>query len=161
MAIIERRKKDLQSLNELKQDCSRFDFQVTEGQEAPTRYRISFRCATYLLDGGAVKLSTPDTLHEVDLYLGTDYPFKPPEITWKTKIFHPNILPTGPTCILGGLWDPRRSLRDVCIQLIEMAAYQNYDAHHPLAGAKDAAEWILAQPIDHFPADRRKIIDRQ
>jgi ubiquitin-conjugating enzyme E2 L3 len=35
----------------------------------------------------------------LNIYFPTDYPFKPPKITFKTKIYHPNIDEKGQVCL--------------------------------------------------------------
>ncbi|KAI9735716.1 MAG: hypothetical protein M1818_006324 [Claussenomyces sp. TS43310] len=52
------------------------------------------------------------------LVLPTDYPFKPPKLNFKTKIFHPNVTndDTGSMCLgilKGDVWKPSSKIRAV------------------------------------------------
>jgi ubiquitin-protein ligase len=79
-------------------------------------------------------------------------------LTWRTAIFHPNILSgnrNGGVC-LGG-WSPAETLADLCIRLAEMIQYKNYNTDDPLD--LQAAAWA-AQNRAHFPIDGRPIISR-
>jgi ubiquitin-conjugating enzyme E2 D/E len=35
----------------------------------------------------------------VDIRFPPDYPFKPPQAVFKTRVYHPNISPTGAICL--------------------------------------------------------------
>lgn len=52
------------------------------------------------------------------LVLPTDYPFKPPKLNFKTKIYHPNVTndDTGSMCLgilKGDVWKPSSKIRAV------------------------------------------------
>ncbi|KAK4569940.1 Ubiquitin-conjugating enzyme E2 1 [Recurvomyces mirabilis] len=70
-------------------------------------------------------LGPPDTpyeagRYEVDIRITPEYPFKPPEMRFITKIWHPNVSSqTGAICLdtLGAAWSPVLTLKSALISL--------------------------------------------
>lgn len=70
-------------------------------------------------------LGPPDTPYEggtyiVDIKIPNEYPFRPPEIKFKTKIWHPNISSqTGVICLdtLGSAWSPVLTIKSALLSL--------------------------------------------
>eukprot|EP01126_Amoeba_proteus_P021232 TRINITY_DN2150_c0_g2_i4.p1 TRINITY_DN2150_c0_g2~~TRINITY_DN2150_c0_g2_i4.p1 ORF type:complete len:153 (+),score=20.83 TRINITY_DN2150_c0_g2_i4:134-592(+) len=102
----------------------------------------------------------PDTPYSagfffIDLALPSNYPFKPPEVTFLTKTYHPNIQQKdGKICtqILGQKWSPQIRIPEVLLIVRQMLAEPNLDSpldeeiarqyrEHKAAFDKTAKEW--------------------
>lgn len=120
----------------------------------PDRYRVVYTCRGLYLPTDATT-PQPNDHHLADFYLHLDYPRRPPQIVWRTPIFHPNILSGergGAVCI--GAWTPSESLADLVVRVGEMVQYRQYSLNDVLD--PQAAAWAEAHP-DVLPVDNRPL----
>jgi ubiquitin-conjugating enzyme E2 D/E len=68
----------------------------------------------------------------VDISLPPDYPFRPPTIIFKTRIYHPNVSTKGSIClsILTDKWAPAFTIADVLTSISELL--ENPNTEDPL-----------------------------
>ena len=85
----------------------------------------------------------------IDLEFPPEYPFKPPKITFRTKIYHPNVDEKGQVClsiVAVENWKPATKTDQVIEALVKMINQPEPD--HPLRG--DLAE--------EYMKDRKKFM---
>ena len=118
------------------------------------RYHVQFRCKGLVWPDGAAAPSVT-ARHQLEIYLHKDFPRSPPQLLWKTEIFHPNILSysrNGGVCIGG--WSPAERLDELVIRIGEMVQMKQYGLSDPLDPI--AAEWTRAR-VSSFPLDDRPL----
>jgi len=96
-------------------------------------------CSAYAVNNDitnweAVILGPKDTPYEggifkLQIVFKNQFPFKPPEIKFKTKIFHPNISERGDICldILKDQWSPALQMDKVLLSICSLLASPNPD----------------------------------
>ena len=69
----------------------------------------------------------PETPYEGGIFnlvikFDSDYPLKPPSLTFLTRMFHPNIYKDGKICvdILQGEWTPTQSVRTILLSILSL-----------------------------------------
>lgn len=118
--------------------AARDGVEFTAEGDPPEHYEICFSTPGVALD--AEHRPAPRSLHRVGIYLHADYPRLPPQLVWKTPIFHPNILPPerhGGVCI--GRWAASESVADLCERLMRMVRFETFNIDDPLN--PEAAAW--------------------
>lgn len=101
--------------------------------------------AAYPLDDNLTKWNIyirgpEDTPYEGGLFhgilsIGEEYPLKPPSLTFKTKIFHPNISEGGAVCIdilKSTAWSPILNIRNIMISICSL--FSDPNPNSPLNG---------------------------
>jgi len=125
MSAIRRIQKELKEISEEKSDHQNKIYSVS-----PTDGNL-FIWSGYIFgplespyEGGAFKIV---------IEFPSNYPFKPPKIYFKTKIYHPNISESGIICldILKNMWSPALSIPKVLLSISSLLTDPN--PNDPLA----------------------------
>jgi ubiquitin-protein ligase len=71
----------------------------------------------------------------LDIQFPVDYPFKPPKVTFRTRIYHCNVNSSGQICldILKEQWSPALTISKVLLSICSLLTDAN--PHDPLVGS--------------------------
>jgi len=82
----------------------------------------------------ATIMGPPDSPYQngvffLNINFPTDYPFKPPKLSFTTKIYHPNINSNGSICldILRSQWSPALTIAKVLLSICSLLTDPNPD----------------------------------
>ncbi|KAG2677105.1 hypothetical protein I3843_12G085400 [Carya illinoinensis] len=97
-------------------------------------YKSSGPVAEDMFHWQATILGPPDSPYAGGVFLVTihfppDYPFKPPKVAFRTKVFHPNINSNGSICldILKEQWSPALTISKVLLSICSLLTDPNPD----------------------------------
>mmetsp|Transcript_35261 Transcript_35261/g.99407 ORF Transcript_35261/g.99407 Transcript_35261/m.99407 type:complete len:153 (-) Transcript_35261:37-495(-) len=105
-------------------------------KEPPEWAKVSIPNESNMLQWKATMTGPEGTPYEngifvLDIKIPQEYPFKPPDITFVTKVFHPNIDPEkGLFCetVLRERWSPQLTIHDVLVTLRNLLSDPNLDS---------------------------------
>lgn len=87
-----------------------------------------------IFDWTATLIGPKDSPYEGGIFILTinfpqDYPFKPPKISFNTKIYHPNINASGSICldILNSQWSPALTISKTLLSICSLLTDPNPD----------------------------------
>lgn len=85
------------------------------------------------------------------------YPERPPEVRWRTEIYHPNVPLSGWMSMddLGMTWSPDAPLDSLCERLWDLVRYAYVDLDQ--TANFNAREWYASQAPGDFPLDSRTL----
>jgi hypothetical protein len=115
--------------------------------------RLAIRCRTAASD------AYPQTHQEgvnLRIDLPSRYPFERPVLTVESRIFHPNVFPSGVVC-QGEKWLPGEGLDLVVKRIIRLVTFDPSHVNPASAANRSAAAWYLQQRSrtpQAFPTDR-------
>mmetsp|Transcript_32101 Transcript_32101/g.65101 ORF Transcript_32101/g.65101 Transcript_32101/m.65101 type:complete len:148 (+) Transcript_32101:108-551(+) len=90
-----------------------------------------------------------------ELKFPAEYPFKPPKISFTTKVLHPNITPEGQVCLdlISQEWNPAVSVRQILLSL-----YTVFTDPNPANPLVPEVAKLLSEDREQFDAKVRQYV---
>lgn len=108
--------------------------ELTEFQKDPPAQCSAGPVANDIFQWQATIMGPPDSPYKngvffLEIHFPTDYPFKPPKVTFSTRIYHPNINSNGSICldILRNQWSPALTISKVLLSICSLMCDPNPD----------------------------------
>ncbi|MCP4654033.1 MAG: hypothetical protein GY856_01305 [bacterium] len=114
---------------------------------AADRYEITLRCGGWGPPESSVDSPYRTQQQEVVLEYPADFPAAPPQVWWRSPIFHPNVRPKDGYVCLGAFQESFTPLFGpvaLVLMLIELSEYRNYELDGVLN--REAAMWAQLRP---------------
>ncbi|XP_074659536.1 ubiquitin-conjugating enzyme E2-17 kDa-like [Tubulanus polymorphus] len=112
----------------------RINRELTDLKNDPPALCSAGPVGTDMFNWQATILGPPDSPYQggvffLTIHFPTDYPFKPPKISFCTKIYHPNINSNGSICldILRSQWSPALTISKVLLSVCSLLTDPNPD----------------------------------
>jgi ubiquitin-protein ligase len=153
MTQLERLRRDRTEMEALREESSILSFETQGDPQAPSHYLITFHGRG--IEGDAPGAAALKDVHQVEILIGEDYPQRPPQITWKTPLLHPNVTSVGRTCLDLFTMGPGVRLVDLVELLWDIARLAVFNLAH-----SDIEAWNDARRAIGFPVDERALRDR-
>jgi ubiquitin-conjugating enzyme E2 D/E len=119
MSALRRVQKELQEISTPTNDSQNLIYSVS-----PTDKNI-LKWSGYIF--GPVGSPYQGGIFRLEIEFPPNYPFKPPKIYFKTKLYHPNISESGGICldILKNMWSPALSISKVLLSISSLLTDPN------------------------------------
>lgn len=121
MSIIRRINKELDEIKQCNHDSQNATFSVDKSDDNPLVW------TGYIF--GPEKTPYQGGMFKITINFPQNYPFKPPKVSFNTKIYHPNISESGYICIdiLKDNWSPALSTLKVLLSICSLLNDPNPD----------------------------------
>lgn len=152
----ERLAADYQQLQELADKSPIFSFE-SKGSP-PDNYVLLFRGRGLNLDSTWDSEVEHVDLHRIEMRLPFSYPNRPPDLSWKTAIYHPNVSFGGGVTMrdMGLTWDNAIPLRVIVERLWDIARFDFINSE--VTSNYAARNWLERQENLTLPADPRPLL---
>ena len=154
----ERLRNEFETMQVLQAESTILDF--TTENDPPDRYVVTFRGkGLNRSTAGDAEFETIE-LHCCEIRLPFSFPRRPPDIRWRTPIYHPNVSFSGLVKLrdVGLPWQESLGLDVVCARLWDVARLAYYDMDRSCNYA--AKNWLEDLSDRMLPVDNRQLRDK-